>query len=567
MNFPYKVSVKGKGTETLNKNDYIAAGGFGTVCQKGGTAYKIYHESKNMIPVAKINELQVLTRLPNVLGPRDILLEPNTNQPVGFTMTYVPKTEFLTRLFTKGFKQANNISPQMIIDLVRAMQLTVGEIHKERILIVDLNEMNFLTDSTYTIPYFIDVDSYQTTKHKATALMESVRDRVSPKGQFSEKTDWFSFAVVTFQLYMGYHPYAKGKHPDYQPKDWSIRMDKGVSIFDPEITLADVWKDFSVIPKPHLEWYKRVFQGKERTAPPLPESIALVGTIQPVLIAGNDKFEVQKLHTYKQKIRGHFFFNGFNYVLTDSAIYMGDKVIGSITKKYRRLSLAYAQGSSDPVLAHIEGNTVYFEDMKGTQIGLLSATDAMQYNGCIYSVYNGKLTENSFQCFGAKTLHLTKEVSNIFDPATKLYPGVAVQDILGKCWLAIPYSPGKCINTPFPELDGARIIDAKFDGVVCILISEKKGEYTRTVIHFSDQMRGVTSRVDLKIAYEGINFTCLKNGVCVHIPTDDMVEVFRDNTKIKAVQNPPFTTDMRLTNDAVSIIFVNDTGLYTVKLK
>jgi len=566
MNFPCRIAVKGKGVETLTKGDYIAAGGEGTVCQKGGTAYKIYHDPKRMIPVGKITELQGLTRLKNVLGPQDILLDAKTNTPIGFTMPYIPKTEFLTRLFAKGFKQDNGISPQMIVELVRAMQTTVGEIHKEKILIVDLNEMNFLTDEAYAVPFFIDVDSYQTTSYKATALMETIRDRQGTPNQFSEETDWFSFAIVTFQLYMGYHPYVKGKHPKYLPKDWSARMDKNLSIFDPSVTLADVWKDFSVIPKPHLEWYKRIFHNKERTAPPLPEGAILIGTIQPVMVAGNASFEVLKLFSYKEKILGHFFFNGFHHVITEKGVYLSDRLIRTFNKKYRKMSLAAVPGS-DPVFVHKEGTTVYFEDMTGTQVGTIAAADAMQYGGHIYTIYNGKMTENTFQNMGKKVLHLTKEVSNIFEPATKLFPGVAVQDILGRCWLAIPYAEGKCASIAVPDLDGDRILDAKYEGHVCILISEKAGKYKRTVLHFNDKVNSFTSRVEDDIAYEGVNFTCLSNGVCVHIPTDSVVELFRDNSKVKTVANPPFTTDMKLSNDATSVLFINDTGLYTVKLK
>jgi hypothetical protein len=454
----------------------------------------------------------------------------------------------------------------MIVEIVRAMQTTVSEIHKEKILIVDLNEMNFLTDESYATPYFIDVDSYQTPSYKATALMETVRDRQAPHNQFSDGTDWFSFAVVTFQLYMGYHPYVKGKHPTYLPKDWSDRMDANVSIFDPSITMADVWKDFSVIPKAHLEWYKRVFVKKERTAPPLPEGTILVGTIQPVMIVGNASFEITKLFSYPEKILGHYYFNGMHYVLTEHGIYLGDRRIRTLSKKYRKMSLATVP-SQDPVFVHKEGSTVYFEDITGTQVGIVAAADAMQYGGCIYTVYNGKMTQNSFQYMGKKVLHLTKEIANIFEPATKLFPGVAVQDILGKCWLSIPYSFNKCASIAVPELDGVRILDAKFEGTICIIISEQKGKYKRTVLHFNDKMDSYTSRIEENIAYGGVNFTCLSSGVCVHIPTDGTVELFRDNAKIKTVANPPFTTDMKLSNDVTGVLFINDTGLYTAKLK
>lgn len=75
MNFPYKIIVQGKGPETLNKQDYIAAGGEGTVCRLHSTAFKVYHDPARMIPLPKIRELAPLARFGNVLGPREVLLD------------------------------------------------------------------------------------------------------------------------------------------------------------------------------------------------------------------------------------------------------------------------------------------------------------------------------------------------------------------------------------------------------------------------------------------------------------------------------------------------------------
>jgi len=566
MNFPLKVAIKGKGVETLNKQSYLAAGGEGTVCQKGGLAYKIYHDPKRMIPVSKIQELQQLEGIPNVLGPRDILLDPKSNTPIGFTMPFMKKTEYLCRLFNKNFKQDNNISPDMVVEMVKIMQETLAKIHQHKILVVDINEMNFLTSLLWDQVFFIDVDSYQTPGHKATALMETVRDRTTPKGQFTEMSDWFSFAIVSFQLYMGYHPYKKGRHPQFKPKDWSARMDQNISIFHKDIDLADNWKTWDLIPKPHLEWYQRVFRDKERSIPPLPDGVTVIGVLQPVVVTGTDKFEVTLVKDFKDKLLGTYFFNGFQHGITEKHLYSNHNVLKTFTSKIKKVSLAQVIGATPVVVFH-DGNEVRFENVDGTNIGTIAASQAMQYNGCIYTVYNGKMTENTFKSFPNKTAHLTKQVGNVFEPATKLFPGVAVQDILGKCWMAIPYSPGKLSNLNIPELDGQRIIDAKFENNVCIVVSEKDGQYNRTVLCFDAQVTHYTCRIDEDVDFTGVNFTTLKNGVCIHIPADDRVEVFKDNSTVKVVNDPPFSTDMKLVNDSTGVMFINRNKLYSVSLK
>src|SRR5207248_7337064 len=108
----------------------------------------------------------------------------------------------------------------------------VRHVHERGILIVDLNEMNFLLDASVEEILFIDVDSYQTPGFPATALMESIRDRHAAR--FSQATDWFSFGIVSFQMFTGIHPY-RGKHPTLTGLD--ARMERNVSVLNPEVAV------------------------------------------------------------------------------------------------------------------------------------------------------------------------------------------------------------------------------------------------------------------------------------------------------------------------------------------
>ena len=58
--------------------------------------------------------------------------------------------------------------------------------------------------------------------------MDSVRDRHA--AGWNEGTDWFSFALVSFQMFVGIHPY-KGKHPALKTLD--ERMAQNVSVLHP----------------------------------------------------------------------------------------------------------------------------------------------------------------------------------------------------------------------------------------------------------------------------------------------------------------------------------------------
>lgn len=567
MNFPYKVVIQSKGPETLNKNDYIAAGGEGTVCRRGSTAFKVYHDPSKMIAVSKIRELAPLARLGNVLGPRDVLLEGKTNTPVGFTMPYIEQTEFLCRMFGKGFKTDNGITPDMVTQLVKRMQLTVSEIHREGILVVDLNEMNFLLDKDFKEVLFIDVDSYQTKSYKATAIMESIRDRTTKRGDFSEGSDWYSFAVVAFQMYMGYHPYRKGKHPKYGPNDWSERMDKGLSVFHPDVLLAPPWDDLSAVPPAHLDWLKAVLGASAaRTEPPLPDVSGPIAVLRPVVVKGTDSFEVTLYRDYGEPALGVWFFDGIDCAVTGLGVYVGGNLLKRFLSKPGKVSLARVPGSQ-PVLATHDAREVVFEDMQGGVVGRIAADKAMQYDGRVYTAYNGVLTENSFAYMNGKPLHLMKPVGHVLQQSTAMFPGVAVQDVLGTCWVAIPYTEGKCSNCRVKELDGHRIIEAKYERGVFMAVAEKDGKYQRFVLFMSPDCSSYKLRIDDDPPEPSVHFTVLSNGVCVHLPTDQQVEIFRDPTKVKVVDGPPFHTGDRLLNDTTSVMFLDGGRLYSVRLK
>jgi len=73
--------------------------------------------------------------------------------------------------------------------------------------------------NNYKTPIFLDVDSYQTPSFHADALMESVRDPLIQNNKFTELSDWYSFGIVVFQMYIGIHPF-KGRHPNFKKNEW-----------------------------------------------------------------------------------------------------------------------------------------------------------------------------------------------------------------------------------------------------------------------------------------------------------------------------------------------------------
>ena len=554
-----KIKTK-KSVITLSDNNYKAAGGQAAVFIKNDLAYKIYHDPKNMIPVAKIHELSQINH-PDVLAPIEPIFD-ISDKPIGFSMKSINGIEFLCKIFTQGFRKDKGISNQDIIDLVTRMQKTLEYIHSiSGMLVVDYNEMNFLLNDQFNIAYHIDVDSYQTKSFPANALMATVKDPLANK--FTELSDWFSFAIVTFQMYIGIHPF-KGFHPDFKPKEWDKRMKLGVSVFDKKVELPDVCQDFSVIPKRHLDWYKAVFIKNERSIPPYPDA-AVVAMIAKKVISSKGDFIIKLLMEYDKPIKRMYFLDGLRYVVTHNEIYKNDKSILKLSKSIDKITFELSEVvNEEPVMAYLSQGKAQFFDLKKNPLSSISAENMMFANGVIYTVNNGQLVENSFERLG-KLIHRTKIVSSIC-PSYKVFQGVVVQDDFMKCHLAIPFEKGKCVNILVPELDKKRIIDAQYEGGICILLVENQGSYFRTTLCF-DVMHSSYKILEEPVdSIYPINFITLANGLCIS-RDDEKVVLFKDLIQRKEVTGAPFTASMKLYKEHTQVLFVHDEKLYSVSMK
>lgn len=548
---------------TLTDKHYKAAGGQGTIFCLQDKAYKIYHDPAKTIPEAKIIELSNLKE-PSILAPIEPIYDYVSNKPLGFSMPYIEGVEFLCQIFTKTFRDNKGISPTDIVTLVTQMQKTLQYIHSRNVIVVDYNEMNFLLDKTIKTVYHIDVDSWQTRNFPAVAIMDSVRDRKGPKGAFTELTDWFSWAIVTFQMYMGIHPY-KGRHPDFKPSEWLKRMDQGVSVFDQKATLPPTCQDFSVIPKRHLEWYKAVFQKNERSIPPPADGITM-GAVVAKTIISKGNFIIKELIDLPEAIRNVFNFNGKQCFLTRKGIYNRNKDLIFIFKKLTKSAVCAMCNvfGEDPLVVYFQNKMVEFLDLAGNVISSIEAEDIMGYNGAIYSISNGQLVENTFERLG-KIIHRVKVVCDLSN-SYKVFRGVVFQDDFMKCRVVIPFSLGMCINMPVKELNGHRIVDARYNMGICMIMSENQGKYYKSTLCFNSNHSEYQILNEEVIDYHMVNFIVLPNKLCLAVG-DEKLSLFKDLTGTKEISDPPFDVSMRLYNDNMQVLFVDDKKLYSITMK
>src|SRR3989344_1159989 len=264
------VELEGRGPLTLRESDYVASGGEASVYKAHGTSVKLYTDSKKMRrdgTAEKIKLLKVL-RHPFIMAPEGIVRDAQGHE-IGIYMPYA-EGEPLPRVFTNAFWQRESFDIAHASTLVERMRDTVSFAHSNGAVMVDGNELNWIAQTRVKNgpePRTIDVDSWAIGKFGATVVMPSIRDWHT-KG-FTKNSDWFTWGVVTFQLFTGIHPY-RGTRDGYERNELERRMKDKVSVFAPRVHLNASVRDFNTIPPALRSWYEAVFEKGERTIPPSP---------------------------------------------------------------------------------------------------------------------------------------------------------------------------------------------------------------------------------------------------------------------------------------------------------
>ncbi len=555
------IIIKGKpGLINLTKRDFVASGGEGSVYVKKRIAFKIYNDPKKMISLQKMRELSALTD-PNIINPKELVLD-RKKRPIGYTMKYLSDTYVLCQIFTKAFRDRNGLTNEMALKLVRRLQQEVCHIHSKQILVVDLNEMNFLVNKALTEIYAIDVDSYQTKSFPATAIMESIKD-VHTK-TFDENTDWFSFGIVSFQMFAGIHPY-KGKHSKI--KGLTNRMMANIPVFHKDVSYPRTCQPFDIIPETYRNWYKAIFYKGERVSPPLQAQAVITIITDYQKIKSNTDFDIIKL----TKCLGNILeVISSDIILTTEYIYVKDEKYGDFDRDCHVITTPVMDKLIKARI--VDGKLILFALDSKSNIGEynISAENIMSYdnrlfikNGETFSELNFLESTNNLNVF-------IQNVGNIMPFATRIFDGVIIQDMLGVPVTSIFPEPNTSYQFTLEELKGYKIIDAKYDNKILMVIGNKGSKYDKFIFKIKDDFTSYSTRKVEDISYYGINFVVLQNGIVIHINHLEEMEIFSnkdDSAKIKVIDNNSVTGNMKLFKDGTKALFSTGDTLYRIKMK
>lgn len=563
-----KFGIRGGGGVTLSKSDYLAGGGEGDVYVKGGMAYKVYHNPSACMPEGKIRDLQRITD-DDIIRPKDILLDAK-GAPVGYSMRFIDNAAPLCTVFPRSYRERNGLDGKDMLHIVQTLQERVSNVHAAGILVVDLNEMNWLVSANHREVYGIDTDSYQTPAYRATAIMPSIRDwTVEPK-DFDERSDWFSFGILAFQLFTGIHPF-KGKHPTL--KGFEERVKARVSVYHPDVRVPPVAYPLDVIPDAYAQWFKAMFDNGQRLPPP-GGSVAPVAYIIPASrFSDSGMIIFSEVMEFAGPIMA-FFQSGSEYVgWTREAIFVGHQEIGKITSGVPPKGVVFTAVVNRPVLVSMDGAHLRLTDLREKKdIPVTVAANDVSISGNrVYVRMDDRIVRVDINELRGQVKATYERVCTCMPRATKMWPGMATQNMLGSAYVIAFHDTAMNPNIRVKELDGHKVIDAAYKNGVAMLITHNADGYHRFTIRFDAGFRGYDLGpfgVEHLSSPEALDFIVLDSGIVLS-RADDKLFLYSGKTGSNSVREVD-ATDLigaRLVISNGRAAAIKGTKVYDISLK
>ena len=560
-----KVFMPGKGEVRLQPTDHLASGGEGAVYLKNGTVFKVFLHPERARANGMAEKIALLSKLkhPFIVAPTDILLN-DAHELVGYTMPEAAGIP-LVKTFTNAWRDQNSFADKEAGQLVNHMRTAVQAAHDMRAVVADGNEMNYLVHGVE--PRLIDVDSWQIGPHPATALMPSIQD--FHRQGFDDLSDWFSWGIVTFQVFTGIHPY-KGTHPAFKKGDLEARMRANASVFDAQVKLNAAVRDFRCIPPPLLAWYEGVFSKGERVAPPdflhsqAPKALTKrLRTVQ----QGSGVIKHERLRSLPGTIR-HVSANGVAFYTAGTGLAAYDLVRNQGLPSLTPAQIA-ALFDNQAGLIRFGNGFVYLKNSAGTISGQLvfgerdpvpvqTTTNVLPCIADKLAVIGNKvyalstkaingMVELALSAIGSRVVLTTKAAWPVNVKATRFYDGFAVMDCLGAPFVVMPEGDSVHILRA-PALADYKVVNGFGRSI------------HRLWVHGIRRSDGQTCRIELRangrefevlhtelVDVAEMNVAVSPNGIGVAIFEEGAVSVCNtQGDSVQEVKDASVTPDMRL---------------------
>lgn len=566
-----QIILEGKGPLTLRQNDYLATGGEGTVYKVSGMVIKIYTDSNKIVHdniSEKIKKLSLFVH-PCIFVPRGLVFL--SNKPVGFYMSYA-EGEPLPRVFTNDFRAREGFGDHDAVKLVDRMRNIVQFAHDHGAILVDPNEFNwraYLKGNDKPEPRIIDVDSWVLGKMPATvAIMPSIRDWHTKS--FSQLSDWFSWGVVTFQVFVGIHPY-KGTLDGFARDNLEARMKAKASVFSRGIRLNQAVRNFNCIPNALRDWYEETFQTAKRTIPPSSfetgvAKAAITRVVKVITASGALVFDKLYSKIGDEVIR--IWPCGIVLLKSGELVELRLKrIIGKLHStageviKVEGGWLIADWVNGQVAYTYINESSLQFESLTLT----IKSHHIFRSENRLFIVTDGGLTEIFFRVMGRAIIAVGQTWGAMLN-STQWFDGVGIQDAMGAMYAIVPFSDKACTQIRIRELDGLKTVSAKAGSrYIVIVVADKNGDYYKIELVMS---RDYTSYQISKTAVDSpdLNMALLPKGVGVTIIDDGELVIFVPTSGVvNKVSDKYVTTDIALANWDDKVLYIRNGEVWSVR--
>lgn len=570
-----KVELQGRGPLVITANDHVATGGEGSIYRPSGsrTIIKLYTDTQKMRRDGMPEKISLLSKMqhPYIIAPIGLVLD--GANPIGYFMSFA-KGEPLSRVFTTSWRERESFEDKDALVLIDRMQQTVKEAHKHHAVMVDANELNWIVVSgkqKEPEPRVLDVDSWAIGRWPATVIMPSIRDWHAKR--FDEKSDWFAYGIVSFQVLTGIHPY-KGKLDGYKLGELERRMKENASVFTSGVQLNNAVRDFSCIPGPLLDWYIATFQQGMRSIPPSPFdtglALAKVARIARAVVTAVGSLHYEKLWSDTSDSVVRIFPCGVVLTKSGKLIDLASlKKIG--TAKSHECEVV--ENSGYWLKADKDGDTLLFSSINMSSLKeealsfCLKGSDVFRYENRIFVKGDQGLTEVSLKIFG-KTILAPGQTWGVMMNSTKWFDGVGIQDAMGATYVVAPFGDRSCALIRVRELDGLRPVMAKAGNrYVVIMTVDKKGQYQKVELTFDREYKTYQVWKNGSDSPD-INMAILPKGVAAIIVEDGELNIFVPTSgQLRKIPDKQISTQMTLANWNDRVVYISKGAVWSMKVK
>lgn len=576
-----QVILEGRGPVTLRPSDHVATGGEGAIYRISDMAVKLYLDPATMksrgVP-DRVKKISTLLKHPYIVAPLGLAVTA-AGEIVGHYLPYVedpPIAHPLSRVFTNDFYQSEGFTNALASKLVERMREVVVFAHDRNALLIDPNELNWFARSVKNNPEprIIDVDSWVIGQMPPTvAIMPSIRDWHAK--HFGQESDWFSWAVVTFQVYTGIHPY-KGTLDGYARGDMEKRMQDNASVFTQGVRLNRAVRDFSCIPSVLLDWYEATFQKGERNVPPSPFDTAVTApraalVLRAVATSKTGVLVFDKLLGYAGDPVVRTFHCGAALLASRKLIDIATKRLIATLPSAMCEVVKVGRGWLIGNLEKQEATFTYVDEQNLRSDALqlkMRAGRLLGYENRMFVVGENGLIEIKSNLFGDKLIASTGQTWGVIVNSTKWFGGVGVLDAMAAKFVVAPFGESAVAQVRVRELDGVQVVAAKAGNRFAAFITlNKKGEYRKVELTFDREYRTYKVWTDMADGPE-LNLAILPKGVCATILKDGELNIFvPTNGNVVKAEDSQIATDMLLSNWEDRVIYVQNGEVWAVRTK